>query len=477
MKLSARSLTKISRRNRMEGKRTLRFESLEMRRLLAADINGTFYEDVDSNGIKSGPDNTLSGWTAFVDIDQNGLLNNLPDGASEPFAVAGSGGDYTIDMSGRPSGTYRVAELIQAGWVSTAPVSMDVSFLSGQSTSKVDFFNFAGGTIEGTVWNDVNQDQTRDATDPGLEGWTVFLDIDTNGSLDATEPSTLTDAEGFYRFSDVPAGDYEVTEIQPVGWITEIDIKQTAGVTALGTVTLDFVNFSTMYGSITGTVWNDQNGNGDRSIDPVTGLPLEPGLEGWTIFLDDNANGSLDATEVFTTSDASGKYIFPSVLNGNHKVREILPSASWSPAPGFAIQQVVTVQANEITSDVDFGNFTVLNGAISGTVWNDLNRDGVRNTLLGAFVEPGLQDWTIYLDLNHSGSLDTGEPMTLTGLEGVYSFPDLQIGEYEVIEVVPSGWETAPGYGDNHTVWVYSEQLLPFRLLATSICRPWYWGL
>ncbi len=450
------SRRKDSNRKRRNRQRGLRVEALEQRQLLAGDISGTFYEDVDSNGIKSPSDGTLGGWTAFVDIDQNGVLNNLPDGSPEPSAVANSGGDYTINMTGLPTGVYRVSEVLQTGWTPTAPLSRDVLFNSGQSIDKIDFFNFAGGTIEGTVWNDLLVDKVRDASDPGLEGWTVFLDMNKSGSLDATEPSTVTDTEGFYQFTDVPAGDYEVTVIQPVGWATELDIKQTAGVQALQTVTLDFQNFSTVNGSITGTVWNDQNGNGDRAIDPITGLPSEPGLEGWTIFLDDNANGVLDATEASTMTDASGNYVFASVLEGNHQVREILPSMKWSPAPGFSVQQTVNVIANEKTSGVDFANFTVLNGAITGTVWNDVNRDGIRNSVLGAVVEPGLQDWTVYLDMNHSGSLDTDEPITLTDANGAYQFPDLQIGEYEVIEIVPTGWETAPGFGDNHTVRVYS---------------------
>ncbi len=456
MKLANRAQTRASNRKRSGRQRGLRFETLELRRLLAADINGTFYEDVDSNGVKSPQDNTLSGWVAFVDIDQNGVLNNLPDGSPEPSAIANAGGDYTINMAGRPSGVYRVAEVLEAGWVPTVPASLDVTFNAGQSTNRIDFFNFAGGTIEGTVWNDLNKNTIRDFADPGLVGWTVFLDINNSGSVDATEPSTVTDAEGFYQFTDVPAGDYEVTEIQPAGWDTNTDIKQTATVKALQTVTQDFENFSAVNGSITGTVWNDQNGNGDRSVDPLTGLPTEPGLEGWTVFLDDNGNGTLDATESLTTTDASGNYVFPSVPWGNHRVREILPTTKWSAAPGFSVQQIVNVRINENTSGVDFANFTVLNGAISGSVWNDVNRDGVRNSLLGTFVEPGLQGWTIFLDMNHSGAFDTGEPTVASGADGTYLFSDLQIGDYDLIEVVPSGWETAPGFGDNQTVRVYS---------------------
>ena len=205
-------------RKRKNFQRGLWMEALEHRRLLAADINGTFYEDVDSNGIKSGPDNTLSGWLAFVDIDQNGRLNNLPDGTSEPFAVANGGGDYVINMAGRPSGVYRVSEVVQAGWTPTSPVSRDVSFSSGQSTSQVDFFNFAGGKIQGTVWEDLDEDGVRDIdvstgqfTDPGLAGWIVFLDLQPTGGggrnqlLDPGEPFTVTDTLGNYSFTDLPA--------------------------------------------------------------------------------------------------------------------------------------------------------------------------------------------------------------------------------------------------------------------------------
>ncbi len=458
-------------RKRKNFQRGLWMEALEHRRLLAADINGTFYEDVDSNGIKSGPDNTLSGWLAFVDIDQNGRLNNLPDGTSEPFAVANGGGDYVINMAGRPSGVYRVSEVVQAGWTPTSPVSRDVSFSAGQSTSQVDFFNFAGGKIQGTVWEDLDEDGVRDIdvstgqfTDPGLAGWVVFLDLQPTGGggrnqlLDPGEPFTVTDTLGNYSFTDLPAGDYEVTEVLPDGWDVPsgFDSQQTAEVVALGTTLADFANFSVLNGSIEGAIWNDVNGNGDRELDLATGLPTEPGLAGWTVYIDVNANGVLDSTEQSTLTDGDGSYHFASVLAGSYRVREILPP-NWSPALGFGVQQIVVVVAGEKTKDVDFANFTVLNGAITGSIWNDINRDGIRNSVFGGgFSDPGLAGWTVYLDLNGSGAFDAGEPTALTDVNGVYVFPDLQIGEYDVIEVVPSGWETTPGFDDNHTVRVYS---------------------
>jgi hypothetical protein len=60
-------------------------------------------------------------------------------------------------------------------------------------------------------------------------------------------------------------------------------------------------------------------------------------------------------------------------------------------------------------------------------------------------VEPGLPNWTIYLDLNNNGVLDTGEPFTKTDANGNYSFTSLSPGTYYVREVPQTGWQqTAP---------------------------------
>lgn len=77
---------------------------------------------------------------------------------------------------------------------------------------------------------------------------------------------------------------------------------------------------------------------------------------------------------------------------------------------------------------------------ISGTVFNDLNADGVKNT-----GESGQSGWTIYLDADGNGQLDTGETSTTTGTDGSYSFNGLAAGTYNVAEVQQSGWrQTSP---------------------------------
>ncbi|MBL8817101.1 MAG: hypothetical protein JNL58_13820 [Planctomyces sp.] len=451
------------RRTHLPKNRRTRFETenLESRIVLSAVV-GTIYDDTDGNGVRNNGENGLQDWTVYLDLDNSGTLNNKSDGNPEPSAVTNKDGDYVINSI--LPGTYRVTEIVKPGWTPTQPLSQDVTVIAGKD-SKANFFNFAGGTIVGTVWNDLNADGLRDSdpetgevTDPGLEGWTVFLDLDTNEQLDPGEPQTLTDANGNYTFFDVPAGDYEVTEILPIDWEVSptYDTKQTATIEPLTEFRVDFANYSLTNGSIQGVIWNDTNMDGIRQTDSLTGDFIEPGLADWVVFVDENNDRLLDAGELWTLTDANGHYGFISLPAGDYEITEVLPSG-WEPSPTFDIRQTVSVFGGENTTADDFANFTVLNGSVRGTIWNDLNRDGLRNRDLGgAFTEPGLSDWTVYLDMNSNGIPDETEPTATTDAGGQYSFLDLQVGDYDIRELLPSGWETAPGYGDNQTVTIFS---------------------
>src|SRR5262249_6553987 len=74
----------------------------------------------------------------------------------------------------------------------------------------------APGTIPGTVFSDVNGDRIQQAGENGLSGWTVYLDLNRNGQLDAGEPTTQTDGQGSYRF-DVATGAYTLGIVSQAG--------------------------------------------------------------------------------------------------------------------------------------------------------------------------------------------------------------------------------------------------------------------
>src|SRR5262249_2841238 len=139
---------------------------------------------------------------------------------------------------------------------------------------------FIGAAISGTKFNDLNGDGVREAGEPGLSGWSIDA-LDSGGNLVA---STVTDASGNYSFSNLAPGTYTIEEVLQAGW-TQTDPASPGTYTIVaasaGTYTgNDFGNFHLV--SISGTVYNDINGNGVRNKNQGQN---EPGLSGWTVNL------------------------------------------------------------------------------------------------------------------------------------------------------------------------------------------------
>ena len=81
-------------------------------------------------------------------------------------------------------------------------------------------------TISGQVRDDVDGDGEFLDLDTGIQGVTVALyqDLDNDGNIDGPAVATaVTDGNGFYNFSDVDAGRYIVTEVDPDGYFSTAD--------------------------------------------------------------------------------------------------------------------------------------------------------------------------------------------------------------------------------------------------------------
>ena len=90
---------------------------------------------------------------------------------------------------------------------------------TGQTVTGKDFGNHAHpGTIAGDAWSDLDGDGVRDAGEPTLAGWTVYLDNNGNGVYDTGEPTQVTDASGHYTFSNLSPGTYNVREVLQSSW-------------------------------------------------------------------------------------------------------------------------------------------------------------------------------------------------------------------------------------------------------------------
>jgi hypothetical protein len=408
-------------------------EPLDRRVLLSGDIFVTVLHDANGNGIRDPEEPALQGWSVFLDLDHD----RAPD-AGEPLQLTDVDGETRF--TGLAPGDYDVIEIPQPGWGPTTGygVAETVTIVNNE-TIDVLFLNVptANGGIEGVVWDDRNGDGARAADDPGLAGWTVFIDENENRTPDAGEPSTLTDAGGAYLFGDVAPGTWRVREILPNGWEMTLgyDNGVLVDVTPGAVAVQDFGNFNGLaVGTITGTVWNDVNADGLRAAG-------DPGIADWTVFLDLNSNAVLDAGEPSALTDALGAYSFPSVREGTYRVTEVL-QAGWNASPGHPLAVNVTVVGENVTS-VEFANYTPTLGSISGTVWNDLNSDGTINP-----GESGLGGWTVFIDRNSDGIANAGEPSAVTAASGIYTLSGVAIGSAVVREVPAVGWSpTAPGTG------------------------------
>ena len=106
-------------------------------------------------------------------------------------------------------------------------------------------------------YNDLNANGQQDAGEPGLQGWTLFLDKNSNSVLDAGDQSLITDPNGLAIFDRLEApADYRICEVQKSGWFntdpgggtlckparTAIGTSVGPDVNGLGTGTLLFGN-------------------------------------------------------------------------------------------------------------------------------------------------------------------------------------------------------------------------------------------
>ena len=68
------------------------------------------------------------------------------------------------------------------------------------------------GSVSGDIFNDANRNGIDDPTENGLAGWTVFVDTNNNGVLNAGERSTVTDIDGRFAITGLTAGNANLHE-------------------------------------------------------------------------------------------------------------------------------------------------------------------------------------------------------------------------------------------------------------------------
>ncbi|WP_144876164.1 SdrD B-like domain-containing protein [Microbacterium sp. 1.5R] len=304
------------------------------------------------------------------------------------------------------------------------------------------------GAIGDRVWNDDDGDGVQDAGEAGVGGVTATL-TDADGVAvrnAAGAPFTaVTAANGSYRFSALPFGDYRVrfsglpdrssfTRQDAGGDAVDSDVDPATGLSSV--VRIDTAapeNLTVdagigLFGSIGDRVWFDEDRDGVQDAG-------EPGAGGVTAVLYD-AGGAEVAR---TATDDDGAYMFTGLRMGGYTVGfEGFPDGATlttqkagsdddadsdaDPETGRTGRITVTPAAPDVT-DVDAGLVRPLLGSIGDRVWRDEDRDGVQDP-----GEPGVGGVTVVL--LHQGIIEVAR--TTTDADGVYLFAGLPLDEFTV---------------------------------------------
>jgi hypothetical protein len=140
------------------------------------------------------------------------------------------------------------------------------------------------GTVRGNVFCDSDRDGQQDANDRALAGWAIVIE-DQNGN----QLTRFTDANGEYRFENIPDGEYRLVQMTPPGWLpirpaggeTQIEVRQSA-------VRMDFANV--LLGDV----------NGDQCVDDsdLMAILFAFGSEGENLPEDVNMDGIVDDADL-----------------------------------------------------------------------------------------------------------------------------------------------------------------------------------
>lgn len=381
----------------------------------AGRVSGTVFADGNGSGRREVGETGLPG----VSVRLFG---------ADRVRVAVSLGDGTYKFLALPPGQYTVEIETLEGFAPTTATRSPLN-LADDGAVAVDFGCQPRQTVAGFVFEDGNGNLQADPGEPGLGGVGITL-IRASDQVEVATSETGT--EGYFRFVDLPAGDYIVRMRVPTGFavVTRQEGEQPLGSPAVefqastGTVvdrpvTLTEAGIAQTslavlpFGSISGAVFEDLDGDGQRRAE-------ERGLGGVLIEL--FAAGD-PVPRRSTTSLFDGSYQFGNLSAGVYDVRQ-MPVDGYL-ADRLTVPVTVPVEGAAVAWFPNRGH-----GVISGLVYQDSDRDGIHDP-----GEAGIGGVNIAL-VDQAG-LPSRE--TLTTTSGAFVFASVPAGSYRLVGTPMAG--------------------------------------
>ncbi|TWT50242.1 Serine-aspartate repeat-containing protein D precursor [Rubripirellula amarantea] len=413
--------------------------------LVDSVVSGYVYNDVNNDGIRSGESGIDGIQIRLTGTDDLGnAVNRTETTASGGFYQfanlrPSNAAGYTITQVAQPSGYLDGTDAVgtQGGTLANDALSQIV-ITSDTSGTENNFGELRPSTLEGYVYNDLDNDGNREAGEHGIQGVRVTL-TGTDDRGNTINTFVDTDVSGQYRFTNLRPSDgsgYTLTETQPADWTDGI---HSDGSLANGDITVSNVissinvnenaagteyNFGEQGATISGTVFVDDNRDGTRQVGESVGVDsvrIELFASDGTTLLD------------FTTTDSSGNYEFIDLAAGDYVVKEIHPNRYTSTSSD-------TISVNLPTTGISDQNFGEALFDIGNYIWFDENGDGVQDG-----DEQGIGGVTVELIYDGGdGDFTNGNEVvsnTTTNASGSYQFTEQFNGNYRVVVNggVPSG--------------------------------------
>lgn len=314
----------------------------------------TKYHDENANGIRDDGEKELGGWEInLTDSDENTETQATGDDEEEEDFGQATFSNLVPEI-------YFLSEEIQPEWdISNIACGDEIENEDIDDSNSHEIEISVGETLNCEVGNYQNgqiivkKNVVKPNGDPVLDQSTSFT-----FNFTGQDSFELQDEDGGQSF-DVKPGTYDVTEDLPenydfdgceavydgdsVGEQVEDGVQVT--VDSGDTVTVTCTNKQKV-SSISGLKFNDLDGDGIQDEG-------EGGLDGWTIFLDLDDNGTLDEDETFITTDADGNYTFEDLDPGTYAIREVL-KALWTQTTEDP--EDITLLSGDDVEGVNFGN-------------------------------------------------------------------------------------------------------------------------
>jgi uncharacterized surface anchored protein len=257
--------------------------------------------------------NPLKGWKFTL----------VRDDGTQPSRCQYTDASGCTTFCGLALGQWTVQEEVQAWWYAVGPTQQQVELTTPGETKTVTFTNARLTCVDGFKINQLDQ---------GLSGWTIKAENVATGE----SKSTVTDGHGYFKFTDLKAGTWKISEDLQPGWqaVTPAELEVQVQVQQPGVC--QHVRFKNRTEFACVDVYKKDAADG-------------AGLPNWTITVQPAYGG----TAITDTTDGTGHVRFNSLTPGTYTISEQMQTGWYAVT---AQSQTVTLAATGLCQVITFKN-------------------------------------------------------------------------------------------------------------------------